>query len=119
GMAVGIGLMISFLLALSWTKLIGSLAKAAKRVGQGKYQLDLAATTRRQDELGFLSRSFQSMAEQLQELDQMKDDFVSAVTHELRSPLGAIESYLNLIHEEIRDGESISASTWATYMERL
>ena len=28
------------------------------------------------------------MAGQLKELDQMKEDFVTAVTHELRSPLG-------------------------------
>jgi signal transduction histidine kinase len=47
----------------------------------------------------------------------MKEDFVSAVTHELRSPLGAIESYLNLMNEEIREG--ISPSTWQTYAERL
>ena len=47
----------------------------------------------------------------------MKEDFVSAVTHELRSPLGAIESYLNLINEEINEG--ITPSTWQTYMERL
>jgi signal transduction histidine kinase len=117
GGAVSMGLLISFLLALSWTRPIGSLAKAAERVGQGKYQLDLEGTSRRKDELGFLSKSFQSMAEQLQQLDRMKEDFVSAVTHELRSPLGAIESYLNLIHEEIQDG--ISPSTWQTYMERL
>ncbi len=71
----------------------------------------------RRDELGFLSKSFQTMAEELQELDHMKEDFVSAVTHELRSPLGAIESYLNLINEEVREG--ISPSTWQTYMERL
>jgi signal transduction histidine kinase len=86
-------------------------------VGQGKYQLDLAATNRRRDELGFLSKAFQTMAEELQQLDRMKEDFVSAVTHELRSPLGAIESYLNLIHEELQDG--ISPSTWQTYMDRL
>jgi len=67
--------------------------------------------------LGFLSKSFHTMAEQLRQLDQMKDDFVSAVTHELRSPLGAIESYLNLISEEIHEG--ISPSTWHTYAERM
>jgi signal transduction histidine kinase len=115
--AVAVGFMMSFLLALSWTRPIGTLAQAARRVGQGKYQLDLANTNRRSDELGFLSKAFQTMAEQLQQLDQMKEDFVSAVTHELRSPLGAIESYLNLINEEI--GEGISPSTWQTYMERL
>lgn len=117
GGAVAAGLIISFLLALSWTRPIGFLAQAAGRVGQGKYDFDLAATNRRRDELGHLSKAFQTMAEQLQQLDRMKDDFVSAVTHELRSPLGAIESYLNLINEELQDG--ISPSTWQTYVERL
>jgi len=115
--AVAVGLMISFLLALSWTRPVGSLAQAAGRIGQGKYDLDLSVTSHRKDELGFLSKAFQAMAEQLQQLDQLKDDFVSAVTHELRSPLGAIESYLNLIQEELRDG--ISPSTWQTYVGRL
>jgi two-component system cell cycle sensor histidine kinase PleC len=115
--AVLAGLLISFLLALSWTRPIDSLARAAQRVGLGKYSLDLSGTSRRQDELGFLSKAFQAMADQLQVLDRMKEDFVSAVTHELRSPLGAIESYLNLINEEIREG--ISPSTWETYLERL
>jgi signal transduction histidine kinase len=115
--AITAGFLISFILALSWTRPIGDLANAAKQVGQGKYLLDLADTTRRHDELGYLSKTFQTMAEELQELDQMKDDFVSAVTHELRSPLAAIESYLNLINAEIREG--ISPSAWHTYAERL
>ena len=115
--AVVVGLLISFILALSWTRPIGILVEAAALVGQGKYKLDLATTSRRRDELGFLSQAFQIMAEELQELDQMKDDFVSTVSHELRSPLGAIESYLNLINEEIHDGISVPA--WQTYTERL
>jgi len=115
--AVAAGFLISFILALSWTRPIGTLTAAAILVGQGKYRLDLADNMRRRDELGSLSKTFQTMAEELQELSQMKEDFVSAVTHELRSPLGAIESYLNLIHEEIREG--ISPSAWQTYSERL
>ncbi len=117
GGAVAAGLFLSFFLTLSWTRPIRSLAQAAKRVGQGDYRLDLSGTSHRRDELGFLSQAFQTMARDLQELDQMKEDFVSAVTHELRSPLGAIESYLNLINEEIREG--ISPSMWQTYGERL
>jgi signal transduction histidine kinase len=97
--AVAAGIVMSFLLALSWTRPIGSLAEASRQVGKGKYVLDLAATSMRRDELGTLSKAFQAMAEDLQKLEQMKEDFVSAVTHELRSPLGAIESYLNLINE--------------------
>jgi signal transduction histidine kinase len=117
GGAIGVGLMISFLLALSWTQPVASLVQAAHQVGAGKYQVDLATTNSRRDELGYLSRAFQSMTEQLRELDRMKEDFVTAVTHELRSPLGAIESYLNLIREELREG--ISPDGWRTYLERL
>ncbi len=111
------GIGISFLLAHSWIIPIHHLAKAAERVGRGEYELGLEKIMQRRDELGFLSRSFQNMARQLQKLDAMKEDFVSAVTHELRSPLGAIESYLNLIHDELQEG--MSSSSWKTYVERL
>src|SRR5579864_4812699 len=42
--AIAAGLVVSFILAMSWTRPIGSLAQAAKRIGQGKYKLDLADT---------------------------------------------------------------------------
>ncbi len=117
GGALAVGVLLSFGLALSWTKPVGLLAAAANRIGQGKYDFDLALIERRTDELGFLSKAFENMAAQLRELEQMKEDFVSAVTHELRSPLGAIESYLNLIGTEMHEG--IPAEVWATYLERL
>lgn len=115
--ALGVALAICFALALSWTRPIGRLAEAAGLIGGGQYPVDLAPTDRRRDELGSLARAFRRMADQLRELDRMKDDFVSAVTHELRSPLGAIESYLNLIHHETRQG--MDSSAWALYLERL
>ena len=115
--ALGLGLLISLLLTLSWTRPIAQLASAASLIGQGKWAIQLGTLERRRDELGFLGRSFRSMAEQLRELDMMKEDFVSAVTHELRSPLGAIESYLNLIATELAEG--ISLETWEMYLQRL
>src|SRR6266700_2947640 len=72
------------------SRLIG-LKRRLGEIAQGNYTLHLAETSRRRDELGFLSKSFQFMAQELGELDRMKEDFVSTVTHELRSPLGAIE----------------------------
>lgn len=115
--AFGLGLLMAFVLALSWTRPIGALARAAQEVGEGQYAGGLVSTRRRRDELGFLARSFESMAIRLKELELMKEDFVSAVTHELRSPLGAIESYLNLIHHELRQG--VSTDAWERYVERL
>jgi len=117
GAALLLGLVISFGMALSWTRPIGRLASVAEFVGRGKYEFDLGHVPDRRDELGFLASAFKRMTVQLRELDAMKEDFVSAVTHELRSPLGAIESYLNLISHEFESG--IALETWQTYLERM
>jgi Na+/proline symporter/nitrogen-specific signal transduction histidine kinase len=37
--------------------------------------------------------------ERLQELDRMKDDFVSTVSHELRTPLTAIRAFAEILHD--------------------
>lgn len=115
--ALTAGLFIAFLIAFSWSRTIGHLAHAAQRVGEGHYDFDLKGNVRRKDELGILARAFQSMAVRLKELDELKEDFVSAVTHELRSPLGAIESYLNLIQDETKQG--LGTESWPGYMERM
>ena len=87
------GFLGAFILAATMTKPIKVLVKGADLIGQGK--LDTKIKVERKDELGWLARKFNQMAEGLKELDEMKNDFVSSVTHELRSPLAAIESYVN------------------------
>lgn len=117
GMALLLSLGGCFAMAVSWTRPIKRLKVGAQQVGEGKWQLDLGAVIDRGDELGFLAKAFQEMAIKLQELNQMKEDFVSAVTHELRSPLGAIESYLNLIDHERPQG--IPEQTMGDYLQRI
>ena len=87
------GLLGAFVLAGTMTRPIKLLVKGAKLIGQGR--LDTKIEVKRKDELGWLSHKFNQMAKALKELEEMKNDFVSSVTHELRSPLAAIESYVN------------------------
>ena len=51
------------------------------------------------------------------ELDQLKDDFVAAVSHEFRSPLAAIESYLNRIEVMRKRGDP--PETWLAHLEPI
>src|SRR5206468_3960527 len=37
--------------------------------------------------------------ERLQELDRLKDDFISTVTHELRTPLTSIRAFSEILHD--------------------
>ena len=112
-----LGLVGSLLMALSWTRPIARVIAGAEEIGKGRWDVDLGGSERRHDELGILSRSISGMAGELKQLDQMKEDFVTAVTHELRSPLGAIECFLNKIADERRLGRP--QTQWEDYHNRM
>ena len=93
--ALAIGILGALTLAHLMTRPIQELMLGAQEIGAGR--LDTRIETRSNDELGQLAEEFNSMAVKLKELDTMKKDFVSSVTHELRSPLTSIRGYIELL----------------------
>ena len=90
-----LSLFAALVFARTLSRPIEILAEEAREIGSGK--LGHQIIINRKDELGALAGSFNEMSTKLMELDDMKKDFVASVTHELRSPLSAIESYANLM----------------------
>jgi signal transduction histidine kinase len=117
GIVLVLGILAAFGIAHSWTHPIQHLASVLEQIGRGDWNIDLGTLERRKDEIGFLSNHCHSMAVQLAHLDQIKDDFVSAVSHEFRSPLSAIASYLDRIKEVRQRGEG--PDRWASYLEPI
>ncbi|MCX7956541.1 MAG: cell wall metabolism sensor histidine kinase WalK [Endomicrobia bacterium] len=95
--ALVLGLVGSTVLAQTMTRPIKLLAEGAAKIGEGK--LDTIIHVKSKDEIGALAKDFNEMAQKLKELDRMKEDFMSSVTHELRSPLTAIKGYIGLMLE--------------------
>jgi Na+/proline symporter/nitrogen-specific signal transduction histidine kinase len=58
-------------------------------------------------ELEAATAELRAANERLQELDRLKDDFMSSVTHELRTPLASIRAFSEILHDdpEIEIGE--------------
>lgn len=85
-------------LAGRFTGPLENLIAAIDRVAEGESHEPLPE--KRRDELGRVAGRFNRMIEKLKQLDAMKDTFVRAVSHDLKAPLSAIESYARRIVED-------------------
>jgi two-component system sensor histidine kinase BaeS len=77
---------------------VSALNAAARRLGGGDLSQRVPAPSR--DEVGQLGRTFNSMAEGLENAERQRKNLVADVSHELRTPLSNIQGYI----EAIRDG---------------
>lgn len=89
---------------------------AAKKLAKG--DVEKRVEVKSKDEIGELADSFNIMAESLEKVDNNRRDFISNVSHELRSPITSIKGfisgildgviprdkenyYLNIVHDEV------------------
>lgn len=93
------GVMCAVLMTYAIFRPIEHLREGAQKIGTGALEHRIEIVSR--DELGELAEDFNIMAAKLQELDRLKQDFVSNVTHELRSPLTSLRGYVEYL---LRDG---------------
>ncbi len=90
---------VSIFLVRSITTPLKQLTVGTRRITEG--QFDYRLETSAGDEFAQLARDFNLMTRRLNELDQMKRDFVSHVSHELKAPLASIRESLQLMLEEL------------------
>ncbi|MBI3565913.1 MAG: HAMP domain-containing histidine kinase [Elusimicrobia bacterium] len=112
-----ISLFLSVLFARQLSRSLSALARMADQISEGRLGVMLEWDSA--DEIGSLVQVFNKMSVRLADLDTAKKNFVSSVTHELRSPLGAIESFLPLIHEKVVSGDPAALAQAVEYMGRI
>lgn len=67
------------------------ISSTANKLAKGDFSERIAI--KNNDEIGELSRAFNDMADELENSEQIKNDFISSVSHELRTPLTAIKGW--------------------------
>lgn len=97
--AIIFAIILANFLGYTFAKPLKMLTFAAREISNGN--LNIQVSFRSKDEIGTLFKTFNDMATQIKELDSMKDSFVSSVSHELRSPLSAIDGYCDLLIDGI------------------
>jgi signal transduction histidine kinase len=99
GVAFAASILVSLLIVRSISKPLGNLTEGTRAIAGGKffYRLD----TSRNDEFSQLARDFNKMTIRLNDLDELKKDFISHVSHELKAPLASMRETTQLMLEEI------------------
>ena len=101
--AVGLAVVLGFALCVPIIRSISSrlerLTQGTREIAKGNFEYRLYQDG--SDEFGRLAVDFNSMARRLSELDRMKKDFFSYVSHELKTPLGSIHETIRLLLDRI------------------
>lgn len=119
-MAVAVVLVFVNLTSRSTTDPIRDLTLATREIAQGNYDVTVDVKDR-VEELGELERNFNLMAAQLRSNEYLRKDFISNVSHQLKTPLSIMSGYASLLGEaDLSEEERAEYSrTVARESERL
>ena len=98
-------LVLSAVLSRALTRQISELLSAIRSVREGAY--GRRAVVRGRDELAEISQEFNSLTDRLQKTEEARRRFVSDASHELKTPLAAIQ----LLTDSILQTENIDPAT--------
>ena len=86
-------LLLSLRFADSLIKPIQDLKKTANQLAQGNYNINLENEKLHDDEIGDLVKTFDHMAKEIDKTRKLKEEFISSVSHEHRTPLTSIKGW--------------------------
>lgn len=97
--ALALSVLLSALLVRSIVRPLGALAHGTREISAGRFshRLDDAGS----DEFAQVARDFNAMTGRLEELDRLKRDFVSNVSHDLKTPLSSMQETSAVLLEEL------------------
>jgi two-component system sensor histidine kinase BaeS len=92
--------LLSFPLSRRMVKRITTLAAATNQLAAGQY--DIRVPSRTSDELGRLGRDFNTLAQTLENNEQLRRRWVADISHELRTPLAVLRGEIEAVQDGVR-----------------
>ena len=101
GVVIVIAFALGYFLANTITKPVSKITKAAEEMASGKFSTRIEKE--KDDEIGKLADTLNFMAQQVQEHEQFKNQFIASVSHDLRTPLTSIKGWAVTLHSMTED----------------
>jgi signal transduction histidine kinase len=101
-----IGTIIILIVVRGIVKPIKCISKASKEVAKGNFDIEVKIKSK--DEIGQLTADFNLMTKELKNIDFLRKDFVSNVSHEFKTTITSIKGFAKLIREGQLSDDQIS-----------
>ena len=79
-------------------KPIIKLTDATKEVAKGNF--DIVVQNKSKDEIGQLTNNFNLMTQELKNIEYLRKDFISNVSHEFKTPIASVQGFAKLLKNE-------------------
>jgi signal transduction histidine kinase len=95
-------LLLSLVKTVYFDKPIGIISEAAQRVANGDFSVRLPPHRKdgKKDQIEVLIEDFNTMAVELSTIETLKTDFITNVSHEIKTPLSVSQSYAVAIQDD-------------------
>lgn len=122
--ALILAVLLGYFLSLNFIKPLNQAADAIGRLAQGHY--DVHFTSHKNDEIGQLTQNIETLSHELgsakeaeANLEKMRQNFISDITHELRTPVTIIRGLAEGIQDQIYTGDAIQTASRQIIAESL
>ena len=102
--SVIMAILIAFFTARAINRPIALLIKGTREIARGRFEKHLIIPA--PPEINELATAFNHMCDRLKEIDEMKADLISQISHEFRTPLAVIREAVNLNLDYISEGST-------------
>ncbi len=90
---MGIALLISYVVSRRITHPLAGMSEAAKAFAGGDFSVRVPVVG--QDEISEFAMVFNEMADNLENIERTRNDFIANVSHDLRSPMTSIHGFID------------------------
>ncbi|MDD3223329.1 MAG: HAMP domain-containing sensor histidine kinase [Clostridium sp.] len=96
-------------------KPLSNINEVANKIAKG--DIDKRVQIKSEDEIGELSKSFNYMADSIAKVEKNRREFISNVSHEIKSPITSIKGFIGAILDGVVPGEKQNYYLSLTYDE--